>query len=238
MADHSIQQSRQPNRLRIGRLYQSHWLYTARYHPQELPIPSRKIHRSVSLTPLESSNRRKSRIRGTFAQLPEDWGTVLESPLCWCVLQWNTSDAKANRATAPLFNAEGKVVFFLGGQINCSTTIHSRSDILRVLSWSDKNEVESVAADLGVAPPHPVTNSGRKGFFKAFRSRSATKVPTVNNNDIREVGMEQDLINKIQKVNFKNQMKMFYTAYSKVLLSHPFQAILWPKLHSQRPYPR
>ena len=115
-------------------------------------------------------------------------------------------------------------MFFLGGQINCSTTIHNRSDILRVLSLSERNEVESVAADLSAVPPSPTTNSGRKGFFRAFRARSATKVPTLNTNDTRDVGMEQDLINKIQKLNFKNQMKRFYTAYSKVLLSHPFRA--------------
>ena len=37
-----------------------------------------------------------------------------------------------------------------------------------------------------------------------------------NRNDDREAGMEAELIQKIEKVDFKQQMKMFYTAYSKV----------------------
>ena len=117
------------------------------------------------------------------------------------------------RTTAPLFNAEGKVVFFLGGQINCSTTIHSRSDILRVLSMSDKAEEDNVNTEQSM----PVTpSSARKGgFFKSFKmGRTNRQTPTIPED--REAGMENQLINKIQKLNFKNQMKMFYTAYSKV----------------------
>jgi len=37
-----------------------------------------------------------------------------------------------------------------------------------------------------------------------------------NKGDDREAGMEAQLIQKIEKVDFKQQMKMFYTAYSKV----------------------
>lgn len=45
--------------------------------------------------------------------------------------------------------------------------------------------------------------------------RHKEPVPTFT--EEREAGMEPELINKIAKLNFKNQMKMFYTAYSKVL---------------------
>ena len=58
--------------------------------------------------------------------------------------------------------------------------------------------------------------SSRLNFFKAFRMRSNTNVD--KSEDERGVGMEQDLINKIEKFNFKNQMKLFYTAYSKYLV--------------------
>lgn len=121
--------------------------------------------------------------------------------------------ARADPRLAPLFNADGKAVFFLGGQINCSTTIHSRSDILRVLSSSDKDEPESVEADLQVPPPNQ-TATAKKGFFRNIRMKLREPAPTFN--DDREAGMENELINKIAKLNFKNQMKMFYTAYSKV----------------------
>lgn len=114
------------------------------------------------------------------------------------------------RLSAPLYNADGKVAFYLGGQINCSTTIHSCSDILRVLSISDDPEEEKAP----LSPP-PLTrgdSSGPRGFFKSFRSRSSTKVTA----DVREAGMEQGLLNRIENMNLKTQMKMFYTAYSKV----------------------
>ena len=110
-------------------------------------------------------------------------------------------------------------MFYLGGQINCSTTIHSRSDILRVLSMSDKAEEDNVHAEqsMTTAPP----SSGRKGgFFRSFKmGKNNRQTPTIPED--REAGMENQLINKIQKLNFKNQMKMFYTAYSKVDLLVP-----------------
>ena len=58
--------------------------------------------------------------------------------------------------------------------------------------------------------------STRSNFFKAFRMRSNPNVS--KSGDEREAGMEQDLINKIEKFNFKNQMKLFHTAYSKYLV--------------------
>lgn len=107
----------------------------------------------------------------------------------------------------------GRVVFFLGGQINCSTTIHNRSDIVRVLSISDEAEADDPTL---ISPPiQPAKNS--RGFFKSFRSQSNTKVASRDH----EAGMEQDLINRIEKMNLKNQMKMFYSAYSKVLAHLP-----------------
>jgi len=112
-----------------------------------------------------------------------------------------------------LFNADGKVAFFLGGQINCSTTIHNCSDILRVLSISDDIEEEKVEH----APPPPLTregSSGPRGFFRSFRTRSSNKVT-----EVREAGMEPGLLNRIEHMNLKTQMRMFYTAYSKVSFS-------------------
>lgn len=113
---------------------------------------------------------------------------------------------------APLFNAEGKVAFFLGGQINCSTTIHSRTDILRVLSISDDPDADN-AFDLTAQPTQNGT-SNKRSFFRSFRMLSTTNANRPASD--RDAGMEQELISKIEKLNFKNQMKMFYTAYSKV----------------------
>lgn len=102
----------------------------------------------------------------------------------------------------------GRVVYFLGGQINCSTTIHNRSDIVRVLSVSDEAEADDPTL---VSPPIQPPKSSRS-FFRSFRSHNNNKVATREH----EAGMEQELIKRIEKMNLKNQMKMFYSAYSKV----------------------
>jgi len=111
---------------------------------------------------------------------------------------------------APLYNADGNVAFFIGGQINCSTTIHSNSDVLRILATSDEpEEAEKVVP--GAAVPRNPSTFGRKGFLSAFRSNSSRKA-----SQAREAGMEQSLLNRIERLDLKTQMNAFYTAYSKV----------------------
>ena len=109
---------------------------------------------------------------------------------------------------APLCNAEGNVVFFLGGQINCSTTIQNCSDVLRILSQSanvaDESEAQQLIRD---------THSSRGGLFKSFKKSSRHPVSGPG-----EVGMESTVLHRIEKQNIKTQMDMFYTAYSKVSL--------------------
>ncbi len=113
---------------------------------------------------------------------------------------------------APLFDLEGNVAFFLGGQINCSTTIHSCSDILRILSTPQ--DVNEDGPD--DAKPGPVRNStmGKNGWLKAFTRSLSGDVRTTT--APRNVGMENNLLNRIEKMNLKKQMDVFYTAYSKV----------------------
>lgn len=126
----------------------------------------------------------------------------------------------ANVLEAPLFNATGKVAFFIGGQINCSTTIHSSTDVMRILSTSS-----DVSEDKTVRQALPRTQSGnirKTGFLSAFRSREQT-----NNMIPREAGMEQDLLNKIEGRDSKAQMNAFYTAYSKVGTSPAIPVRLW-----------
>lgn len=113
--------------------------------------------------------------------------------------------------TAPLYDENGNVAFFIGGQINCSTTIHSASDILRVLSYSDDVDDKQDKPD-----PAPARKSTfGKGIFKALRGESTTE-----SNGTKEVGMENALLNKIDKLTIKKQMESFHSAYSKV--SIPF----------------
>ncbi|ETI22710.1 hypothetical protein G647_06786 [Cladophialophora carrionii CBS 160.54] len=112
--------------------------------------------------------------------------------------------------TTPLSDAVGNVVFFLGGQINCSTTIHSASDVLKVLAQTNDTDEDAVN---GITSPEASKNSSslKTKFKNPFRSRAPVE-------PYRPPGMEDGLLNKIEKMNLRKQMDTFYTAYSKYLI--------------------
>lgn len=107
--------------------------------------------------------------------------------------------------TAPLYDARGKLAYFLGGQINVSTTIHNTSDILRILSFGT-DEGEQVQERPVLAP----TKSGRQGFWDSLRKPKPVKD--------RTPGMENDLLDDLNNMSFKQQKDAFYTAYSKYII--------------------
>ncbi|KAI1618466.1 non-specific serine/threonine protein kinase [Exophiala viscosa] len=113
--------------------------------------------------------------------------------------------------TAPLFDASGNVVFFLGGQINCSTTVHSQSDVLRILAMS--NDTDEKAANGVLSPPAPEQKQRPRAsrLFSSFRSKQIVEPQG-------PPGMEETMINKLEKMNLKKQMDTFYTAYSKYIV--------------------
>ncbi|KAL8774650.1 MAG: hypothetical protein Q9203_004043 [Teloschistes exilis] len=116
---------------------------------------------------------------------------------------------------APLFDENGKLVFYIGGQINCSTTIRSNTDVLRILSMSDDPEDDKEA---GQSMKEQKTMKRR--FFGLGPPREVTaKLPASSKRvEVREAGMEQGLLKQIEKMNFRSQMEAFYTAYSKYLV--------------------
>jgi hypothetical protein len=64
--------------------------------------------------------------------------------------------------------------------------------------------------------------SALHAFFKAFRSKNNDRLSDA------PAGMEQNLITQIERMNFKEQMEMFYTAYSKV---SSICAVIYPSHH-------
>ncbi|KAI9832200.1 MAG: hypothetical protein M1826_002204 [Phylliscum demangeonii] len=113
---------------------------------------------------------------------------------------------------APLFDADGHVAFYIGGQINCSTTVHSYTDILRILSTSDDpNEDQETMPSLAKAPR---SLRSRRHRFKSFWNLAAREKQM----EVREAGMEAGLVKHIEKMSLGSQMKIFYTAYSKYLV--------------------
>ena len=119
---------------------------------------------------------------------------------------------------APLLNERGDVSFFLGGQINCSTTIHSCTDVLKVLSAND-DELDRFdelqrnkprASSIKSRSSHQ--EKVRSSFYKSFRKYKVAARVKVRD----EAGMEPELIDRLGKLSFKTQVEAFYTAYSKV----------------------
>lgn len=129
---------------------------------------------------------------------------------------------------APLFNENGEVTYFLGGQINCSTTIHSCTDVLRILSIND-DELEGMEQEAKIRSPSIRSRETagerqkpRSAFFKSWKKYRAPAPLGFSNVQIKdEAGMEGELLNRVGKMNFKVQVEAFYTAYSKVSIQKP-----------------
>ncbi|KAL8784808.1 MAG: hypothetical protein Q9195_008888 [Heterodermia aff. obscurata] len=115
---------------------------------------------------------------------------------------------------APLLDVNGRLAFFIGGQINCSTTIRSNTDVLRILSLSDDPD-EDVETQKSVHDIKPT----KRSFFGFVKKDNTPQMPTSTKRvEVREAGMEQGLLKQIEKMNFRTQMEAFYTAYSKYLV--------------------
>ncbi|CAL8583742.1 hypothetical protein XPA_009361 [Xanthoria parietina] len=115
---------------------------------------------------------------------------------------------------APLFDANGKLAYYIGGQINCSTTIRSNTDVLRILSMSDEPEENT-----GAQTSPKDSRSVRRKLFGFGKKESTPNLPVSSKKiEVREGGMEPGLLKQIEKMNFRHQMEAFYTAYSKYLV--------------------
>ncbi|KAI9741416.1 MAG: hypothetical protein M1818_004222 [Claussenomyces sp. TS43310] len=128
---------------------------------------------------------------------------------------------------APLFDGDGNLAFFLGAQINCSTAIHSATDVIDILSLSDDDLEEGHSLNTGISkvtsapisstgsrPPSPKKSSS---LFKNWRKHDQNDSP--KNISVRsEAGMEGELIGKIRKLSVHTQAQAFYNAYSKYFI--------------------
>lgn len=78
---------------------------------------------------------------------------------------------------------------------------------------SDNLEEETEAA-----PSVHSTKPSKRSIFGFTKKETTPPVPTSTKKvEVgKEAGMEQGLLKKIEKMNFRTQMEAFYTAYSKV----------------------
>ncbi|OQN95244.1 hypothetical protein B0A48_18623 [Cryoendolithus antarcticus] len=111
--------------------------------------------------------------------------------------------------TTPLFDEHGKLLFFLGGQINCSTTIHSASDVLCILAQSNESDKEDQTAAM-TPSLHTAQSSRSRTILKSLPFRIGSR----NSIQARAPGTEETLLKQISDKSLKEQMNSFYTAYS------------------------
>lgn len=138
-------------------------------------------------------------------------GAKILLPPCPCP-QNTLADIHTCRAhTAPLYNAKGRTEFFIGGQVNCSTTIHSNVDVMKVLSMSGEAEQDNESLKIGPLPASKP--SARRTFLKALGVRQEGAAPVLPTGD---AGMEKNVLGRMEGQDLSMQMKEFYTAYSKV----------------------
>lgn len=115
---------------------------------------------------------------------------------------------------APLFDETGTLAFFIGGQVNCSTTIHSNTDVMKVLAGGTPTakETELVQPTRRQIQRQSSMPSARKALLKAFGVR-VDEARTLG-----ESGMENQVLGRMEGQELSDQMKEFRTAYSKYLV--------------------
>ncbi|KAK7908843.1 hypothetical protein PG985_016146 [Apiospora marii] len=116
---------------------------------------------------------------------------------------------------APLFDETGTLAFFIGGQVNCSTTIHSNTDVMKVLAGGTTpaaKETELVPPTRRQVQRQSSMPSARKALLKAFGVR-VDEARTLG-----ESGMEDQVLGRMEGQDLRDQMKEFRTAYSKYLV--------------------
>lgn len=112
-----------------------------------------------------------------------------------------------------LFDQSGKLVFFLGGQIDCSTAVHSASDVLRVLAQS--NEPEDEGPQIADPPRGQTVKASRSLTFIRSLSFGAGHRDGVQP---RAPGVQSSLLEELDHKAPKDQKSSFHSAYSHVSL--------------------
>lgn len=112
------------------------------------------------------------------------------------------------------------MAFWLGGQINCSSTIHNSADVMRVLSTSKSDGNEQSQVNQNQMQPR---TSFSKTLLRALGLRNDNPNPlkSVASFDVGTAGgggMEQDVLGRMEGQDLPSQIKEFYTTYSKYIV--------------------
>jgi hypothetical protein len=124
---------------------------------------------------------------------------------------------------APLFDETGKIAFFFGAQIDCSSAIHTWAKLSQILSASSSNKARSFTSSKELASSNIGVDKTTQAAWTWSRFRAGANFIESRRNkqmsfDLKVVGEQEHLINEMQWKEFDAQVETFYTSYSKVPL--------------------
>lgn len=100
----------------------------------------------------------------------------------------------------------------MGGQINCSSCIHTNTDVMRVLSASHEERTPNEMRQQGQTQTTS-EKTMRKSLIKMLRGKqSPPPLPDLN------TGMERKVVARMEGQDLKGQIKEFYSAYSRYIV--------------------
>jgi hypothetical protein len=124
---------------------------------------------------------------------------------------------------APLFDETGKIAFFFGAQVDCSSAIHTWADLLQILSPSSSDKEMSFTSSKELASSNIGVDKTTQAAWTWSRFRAGANFIVSRRNkkinfDLKAVGEQDNLVNEIQWKKLDAQIETFYTTYSKVQL--------------------
>jgi hypothetical protein len=124
---------------------------------------------------------------------------------------------------APLFDETGKIAFFFGAQVDCSSAIHTWADLLQILSPSSSDKEMSFTSSKELASSNIGVDKTTRAAWTWSRFRAGANFIVSRRNkkinfDLKAVGEQDNLVNEIQWKKLDAQIETFYTTYSKVQL--------------------
>lgn len=108
-------------------------------------------------------------------------------------------------------DSRGQVAFYIGGQVNCSSSIQDKAGIMKILAISPDHQSEQEREQMSQLAKNetPASELARRvEHLKSLRYREKAEIAP-------EPGLERSLIARNQDIELSDRIENFYNAYSK-----------------------
>ncbi|KAF2770340.1 hypothetical protein EJ03DRAFT_335544 [Teratosphaeria nubilosa] len=116
---------------------------------------------------------------------------------------------------APLFDENGRLIFFLGGQVDCSVAAHSLSDVLRILAQpTDMRDRLSTVSHTAQQAQHAQKFKPCRTMRESLRKSSKPSIRA------EPPGAESSLLARLDNTPLEKHLATAYLTYSKFVILH------------------